>query len=113
MRKLEQSHLGLIEIVCMEPRRYHSVNLGLGSGGAGCVSSTEEIVSFPSVTAIELLQRCEKRVGKRSTICEAPIISSLLLTSISSLFLSCNLAKQEENIISANLLVAWVHRKPL
>lgn len=52
-------------------------------------------------------------MGKRSTGCEAPIISNLPLASVSSLFLSCNLAKHEENIISANLLVAWVHRKPL
>lgn len=81
---------------------------GLGLDGASCVSSAEQIVSFSPVTAIELLRRRE-----RSTGCEAPIISNLPLASISSLFLSCNLAKHEGNIISANLLVAWVHRNPL
>lgn len=43
----------------------------------------------------------ERRVGERSTVCEATIISNLPLASISSLFLSCSLAKHEKNIISS------------
>lgn len=57
---------------------------------------------FTPVFAIQQLQhrvRGEKRAGKRSTGCEDPAISNLPLASISSLFLSCNLAKHGENII--------------
>lgn len=43
----------------------------------------------------------ERRVGERSTVCEATIISNLPPASISSLFLSCSLAKHEKNIISS------------
>lgn len=43
----------------------------------------------------------ERGVGERSTVCEATIISNLPPASISSLFLSCSLAKHEKNIISS------------
>lgn len=47
MSKPEQSHLVSWNhnIASKEPRPYHSEKLGLGLDGAGCVSSTEEIVS--------------------------------------------------------------------
>lgn len=50
-------------------------------------------------TAIVAQSEGEKRAGKRSTGCEDPAISNLPLASISSLFLSCNLAQHGENII--------------
>lgn len=108
MSKPGQSLLGPVEITVLVARSQDLAIQcqGLGLDGAGRVSSAEQIVSLSPVTAIELLRRRKKRVGKRSTGCEASIISNLPLASISSLFLSCSLAKHEKNIISANLLVA-------
>lgn len=66
MSKPRQSLVGPVEIrVLVATSKDLAIQCqGLGLDGAGCVSSTEQIVSFSPVTAIELLQR-RKKSGKK------------------------------------------------
>lgn len=62
MSKLRQSLSGPVEIIVLVARSQDLAIRcqGLGLDGAGCVSSTKQIVSFSPVTAIELLRRRKK-----------------------------------------------------
>lgn len=106
------SYFDLVEISisCTKPGPWHSMPGLLLRWDRLCVLYETDCFLF-SCHCNWAIGTEERRVGKRSTVCEATVIRNLPLASISSLFLSCSLAKHENNIISSSRIRGENHCK--